>query len=481
MLKVFMYEENNNNKFTITLEGVLDRNATKSNLKKELLSLKRENFLSQGLGGGVSGKSSKDFLSLSLKRPEILKTPKGDNSEKSASFKSLNVLGKKDYFKDFLSFNDSQKNNPKSVFKDFSGLDFDLKDKSGFALYLNDKSGPNSYLKPKVEKLDLGSSQYSVFKTENIKSIFKQNFINTSFKDQANASKGFRLNSNFNKPPFKDLQEPLGLKNKNSQIVFKNLMSFRDLFKGPSPVDFFNIKNAFNDLNSPLEEFQNLKDKKTKLSLENLVYKDSQKESANKILKRKRSFETELERNDFLRKLYILQSSQNSSSNSSSNSNSNSNSSSNSNSNDFSFMVELAQKLKNEGYAKNDLKAINLVSDFLKGENNLEKVLSFKVPTSSLRNSKVEPEVLNSSKIINATLEPGLGPLLEKTLELLEWAKNYDFTSSVLDPLRNTFSNLGIILAQAFESLPLVEHITNLLNSASEFNSRGIDDDSRMP
>ncbi|WKC88639.1 hypothetical protein QIA20_00615 (plasmid) [Borreliella japonica] len=40
-----MYEENNNeDKFTITLEGVLDRNATKSNLEKELLSLKKENF-----------------------------------------------------------------------------------------------------------------------------------------------------------------------------------------------------------------------------------------------------------------------------------------------------------------------------------------------------------------------------------------------------------------------------------------------------
>lgn len=91
-----------------------------------------------------------------------------------------------------------------------------------------------------------------------------------------------------------------------------------------------------------------------------------------------------------------------------------------------------------------------------------------------------QPEVLNS-KIINTAFEPGLDSILEKTLELLEWAKNYDFTSSVLDPLRNTFSNLGSILAQAFESLPLVEHMTNLLNSASELNSRGIDDDSRMP
>ncbi|MCD2401454.1 hypothetical protein LRB67_04135 [Borreliella bissettiae] len=456
-----MYEENNNeNKFTITLEGVLDRNATKSNLKKELLSLKRENFLNQGLGGLI-GKGSKDFLSLSLKRPDSHKTPKSDNFQKSASFKSLNDFGKSNSFKDFSALD----------------LNFDLKDKSGLpAGCLNEnKSSLGSYSKPKVEKLDLGSSHYSYFKTENIKSTFKQNFINNSFKDQTNVSKDFRSNSNFNKPPFKDLQEPLGLKNENSQIVFKNLMSFRDLFKGPSPVDFFNIKNGFNDLNLPLEEFQNLKDKKTKLNLENLVYKDNQKESANKILKRKRSFETELERNDFLRKLYILQSSQNSSPNS------NPNSSASSNPNDFSFIVELAQNLKNEGYAKNDLKAIGLVSDFLKGENNLEKVLSFKMPTSSLKNSKVEPEILNSSKIINAVLEPGLGPLLEKTLELLDWAKNYDFTSSVLDPLRNTFSNFGIILAQAFESLPLVEHITNLLNNASEFNSRGIDDDFGMP
>ncbi len=68
----------------------------------------------------------------------------------------------------------------------------------------------------------------------------------------------------------------------------------------------------------------------------------NQKESANKILKRKRSFETELERNDFLRKLYILQSSQNS----------NPDSNLNSNSNDFSFMVELAQKLKTKGMPK---------------------------------------------------------------------------------------------------------------------------------
>ncbi|WKC83996.1 hypothetical protein QIA37_00475 (plasmid) [Borrelia sp. CA_690] len=62
----------------------------------------------------------------------------------------------------------------------------------------------------------------------------------------------------------------------------------------------------------------------------------------------------------------------------------------------------------------------------------------------------------------------------------MEWAKNYDFTNNVLDPLRNTFSNLGNILAQAFESLPLVEHMRNVLNG-SGFNSRGIDNDSRMP
>ncbi len=54
-----MYEENNNeDKFTITLEGILDRNATKSNLKKELLSFKKENFFNQT---GLSPKSSKDF------------------------------------------------------------------------------------------------------------------------------------------------------------------------------------------------------------------------------------------------------------------------------------------------------------------------------------------------------------------------------------------------------------------------------------
>lgn len=465
-----MYEENNNeNKFTITLEGVLDRNATKSNLKKEFLSLKRENFFSQGFGG-LGGKGSKDFLSLSLEKLESLKRPKSDNSKKSASFKSLNVLGKIDSFKDFLG-PDFQKNNPKSVLK---GLDLDLDLKDKIALpdgHLNkNKSSLSSYLKPEVDKLDLGSQEHSYFKTENIKNTFKQNFVNNSGEAQTNLPKDFRLDSNFNKTfPFGDLQEPLGLKNANSQIVWKNLMSFRDLFKDSSLVDFFNIKNGFNDLNLPLEEFKNLKDKKTALSLENLVFKDDQKESANKILKRKRSFETELERNDFLRKLYILQSSQNS----------NPDSNLNSNSNDFSFMVELAQKLKNEGHAKNDSKAISLVSDFLRGENNLEKVLSFRMPTMSLK-SPGQPEVLNS-KIINTAFEPGLDSILEKTLELLEWAKNYDFTSSVLDPLRNTFSNLGSILAQAFESLPLVEHMTNLLNSASELNSRGIDDDSRMP
>ncbi|WKC89527.1 hypothetical protein QIA19_00420 (plasmid) [Borreliella finlandensis] len=465
-----MYEENNNeNKFTITLEGVLDRNATKSNLKKEFLSLKRENFFSQGFGG-LGGKGGKDFLSLSLEKLESLKRPKSDNSKKSASFKSLNVLGKIDSFKDFLG-PDFQKNNPKSVLKDLD-LDLDLKDKIALPDgHLNkNKSSLSSYLKPEVDKLDLGSPQHSYFKTENIKNTFKQNFVNNSGEAQTNLPKDFRLNSNFNKTfPFGDLQEPLGIKNANSQIVWKNLMSFRDLFKDSSLVDFFNIKNGFNDLNLPLEEFKNLKDKKTALSLENLVFKDDQKESANKILKRKRSFETELERNDFLRKLYILQSSQNS----------NPDSNLNSNSNDFSFMVELAQKLKNEGHAKNDSKAISLVSDFLRSENNLEKVLSFQMPTMSLK-SPGQPEVLNS-KIIRTAFEPGLDSILEKTLELLEWAKNYDFTSSVLDPLRNTFSNLGSILAQAFESLPLVEHMTNLLNNASELNSRGIDDDSRMP
>ncbi|MCD2332414.1 hypothetical protein [Borreliella americana] len=464
-----MYEENNNNKFTISLEGVLDRNATKSNLKKEFLSLKRENFFSQ-VFGDLSYKSGKDFFSLSLKRLEIFKTPKIDNSQKSSSFKSLNVLGTNDSFKDFLGSDDYQKKTPKNVLKDF---DFDLKDKIGlFGWHSNEKkSSLSSCLKPEIDKSNLGFNEHSYFKTENIKNIFKQNFINNSGKGQANLSENFRLNSNFNNiSPFKDLKEPLGVKNENSQIAWENLMSFRNLFKGSSLVNFLNIKNGFNDLNSPLEEFKNLKDKKAQLSLENFIFKDSQKESANKILKRKRSFETELERNDFLRKLYILQSSQNPSLNSNSNSNSN----------DFSFMVELAQQLKNEGHAKNDSKAINLVSDFIKDGNNLEKVLSFRMPTGSLKNLKDAPEVLNS-KIISTAFEPGLYPFLEKTLELLEWARNYDFTSSILDPLKNTFSNLGILLAQAFESVPLVEYMTNVLNSASEFNSRGIDDDSRMP
>ncbi|WP_233778875.1 hypothetical protein [Borreliella bavariensis] len=116
-------------------------------------------------------------------------------------------------------------------------------------------------------------------------------------------------------------------------------------------------------------------------------------------------------------------------------------------------MVELAQKLKNDGYAKNASKAISLISDFLNGENNLEQVLS-KSPTISLNNQlKGEPDVLNSNTIINSVSQPRVDPLLEKTLELLEWAKSYDFTKSVLDPLRNTFSNLGNILGQAFEML----------------------------
>lgn len=303
----------------------------------------------------MSGKSSKDFLSSSFERLKGLKTPKSDNLQKSASFRSLNVLGKDNSFKDFLSY-DSHKNNPKSVLKDLDlDFNFDLKDKIGLPTrHLNEKkSNLSSYLKPGVDKLDPFSSQYSYFKTENIKNTFKQSFINNSDKYQNNVPKDFRLNSNFAKIfPFKDdLQEPLGLKNKNSQIVWENLMTFRNLFKASSPVDFFNIKNGFNDSNLSLKEFKNLKDTKTQLSLENLVYRDSQKESANKILKSNRSFETELERNDFLRKLYVLQSSQNP----------------NSSSNDFSFMVELAQKLKNDGHAKNDSKAISLVSDFFKG------------------------------------------------------------------------------------------------------------------
>ncbi|WP_235633502.1 hypothetical protein [Borreliella mayonii] len=50
---------------------------------------------------------------------------------------------------------------------------------------------------------------------------------------------------------------------------------------------------------------------------------------------------------------------------------------------------------------------------FLKGENNLEKVLSFKMPTISLKNPNGEPEFLNS-KVISSAFEPELGPLLEK-------------------------------------------------------------------
>lgn len=241
-------------------------------------------------------------------------------------------------------------------------------------------------------------------------------------------------------------------------------MSFRKLFRDSSLVDFLNIKNGFNDFKLPLKEFQNLKDKKIlELSLENFILKDSERESVNKMLKGQRSFETEFERNDFLRKLYVLKSSQNS------------------NSNDFSFMVELAQKLKNDGYAKNDSKAISLISDFLNGENNLEKVLSKSPPVSLNNQLKGEPDVLNSNKIINSVSQPRVYTLLEKTLELLEWAKSYDFTNSVLDPLRNTFSNLGNILGQAFESLPLVEYMTNVLRDGGGFNSGGIDDDSGMP
>ncbi|WKC83994.1 hypothetical protein QIA37_00465 (plasmid) [Borrelia sp. CA_690] len=57
-----MYEENNNDdKFTIKLEGVLDRNATKSNLKKDFLSLKSENFFNQIGLSGLSVKVVKIF------------------------------------------------------------------------------------------------------------------------------------------------------------------------------------------------------------------------------------------------------------------------------------------------------------------------------------------------------------------------------------------------------------------------------------
>ncbi|AAT93807.1 MULTISPECIES: hypothetical protein [Borreliella] len=233
------------------------------------------------------------------------------------------------------------------------------------------------------------------------------------------------------------MQEPVWFRNENNQILWEDLMSFKKLFKDSSLVNFLNIKNGFNDFKLPLKEFQNLKDKKIlepsldlEPSLENFILKDSERESVNKMLKGRRSFETEFERNDFLRKLYVLKSSQNS------------------NLNDFSFMVELAQKLKNDGYAKNDSKTIGLISDFLNGENNLEQVLS-KSPTVFLNNQlKGEPDVLNSNKIINSVSQPRLDSLLEKTLELLEWVKSYDFTNSVLYPLRNTFSNLGNILGR---------------------------------
>ncbi len=175
-----------------------------------------------------------------MKNLKVWKDPKVDNSKKSASFKSLNVLGKIDSFKDFLG-PDFQKNNPKSVLKDLD-LDLDLKDKIDLPDgHLNkNKSSLSSYLKPEVDKLDLGSQEHSYFKTENIKNTFKQNFVNNSGEAQTNLPKDFRLDSNFNKTfPFGDLQEPLGLKNANSQIVWKNLMSFRDLFKDSSLVDFF--------------------------------------------------------------------------------------------------------------------------------------------------------------------------------------------------------------------------------------------------
>ncbi len=456
-----MYEENNNeDKFTITLEGILDRNATKNNFKKELLSFKKENFFNQT---GLSPKSSKDFLSLSFERLKSLERLQNDNLQKSVSFKS-NAF-KSSPFKDFFNL-DSWKNSLESVLKDL-----DSSDKSGLAFkHSAAKNNIGSSFRPKVDKLDLNpKGQYSYFKTENIKNAFKQNFISNSNKDQTNKTfKDFGLNSNFDKIELNfskdDLQEPVWFGNENNQILCEDLMSFRKLFKGSSLVDFLNIKNGFNDFKLPLKEFQNLKDKKIlELSLENFILKDSERESVNKMLKGQRSFETEFERNDFLRKLYVLKSSQNS------------------NSNDFSFMVELAQKLKNDGYVKNDSKAISLISDFLNGENNLEKVLS-RSPTVSLNNQlKGEPDVLNSNKIINSVSQPRVDPLLEKTLELLEWAKSYDFTNSVLDPLRNTFSNLGNILGQAFESLPLVEYMTNVLRDGGGFNSGGIDDDSGMP
>ncbi|ACN52688.1 MULTISPECIES: hypothetical protein [Borreliella] len=432
-----MYEENNNeNKFTITLEGVLDRNATRNNLKKELLGFKKEDFFNISL----SPRSSKDFLSLSLERLKNIEKLKNDNLQKPLSFKSFNATNKSIPFKDYLNL-DFKRNKPKSALKDW---DF-AKDKNVFSAKNLDLKSNNFdfYVKPEIDKLDLDSSkQYSYFKTESIKNAFKQNFFNNSNKDQTNAFKDLRLNSNFDK----------------TELSF-------NLSKDLGVVDFLNIKNGFNDFKLSLKELRNLKDKKnSQLSLENLICKDVQRESANKILKGQRSFETEFERNDFLRKLYILQSSQNS------------------NLNDFSFIVELAQKLKNEGHAKNDFKAISLINDFLVGENNLEEVLSLDKPTISLNNKlNGEPEVLNSNKIINSVFEPKVDPLLEKTVELLEWAKSYDFTSSVLDPLRNTFSNLGNILGQAFENLPLVEYMTNVLRDGGGSSSRGVDDDSRMP
>ncbi|WPM06404.1 hypothetical protein QIA41_04745 (plasmid) [Borreliella sinica] len=479
-----MYEENNNEgKFTITLEGVLDRNATKNNLEKELLSLKKENFFKQI---SLSSKSSKDFLSLgferlrsleklkSFEKLKSLENPKSNNFQKLVSFKSLNFLKSSPLNDHFSAL---RENALKGVFKN---LDF-LKDKISLSWNGWDakSSGSNFYLKPELDKLDLNSSkQYSYFKTENIKNAFRQNFIQNSNKGQTNATlKDFRLNSNSDKIQHSfdkiDLQEPL-LKNENNHTIWGNLISSRKILKDSVLVNFFKIKNGFDDFKSSLKEFQNLKDKKiTQLSLENFICKDNQIDSASKILKEQRPFETELERNDFLRKLYVLQGLQNS----------NLNSDLNSNFNDLSFMVEFVEKLKNEGYAKNDLKAISLISDFLGGENNLENVFKSN-PSVSLKNlhPKGDPEFLNSSKIINGVYEPKLDSLLEKTVELLEWAKSYDFTSSVLDPLRNTFSNFGNLLGQTLESLPLVEYMTNLLRDCGGgLNSRGIDDDSRMP
>ncbi|WKC74827.1 hypothetical protein QIA36_00465 (plasmid) [Borreliella yangtzensis] len=435
-----MYEENNNeDKFTIKLEGVLDRNATRNNLKKELLGFKKEDFLNVSL----SPISSRDFLSLSLERLKSIEKLKNDNLQKSASFKSFNAASKSSSFKEYFDL-DFKKNKLKSTLKD---LDF-AKDKSILgAKNLDFKSNNlDFYVKPEVDKLDLDfNKQYSYFKTENIKNSFKQNFFNNSSKDQTNAPKELVLNSNFDK----------------TALSVKDDLQLLDL----GVVDFLSIKNGFNDFKLSLNEFQNLKDKKiSQLSLENLICEDGHRESANEILKGQRSFETEFERNDFLRKLYILQSSQNSKLN------------------DFSFIVEIAQKLKNLGHAKNDFKAISLINDFLGSKNNLEEVLSLDKPTMSLK-SKLngDPEVLNSNKIINSVSEQKVDPLLEKTVELLEWAKSYDFTSSVLDPLRNTFSNLGNILVQAFENLPLVEHMTNVIRDNGGSSSRGIDDDSRMP